>query len=440
MAEEDLDINRLFEPEQRDALEAYLRLLHPADIAELFNYVKPERWVQITQHLTPEALAEVLTHLEDPHLEDLSEAIGTDRLAEAIGELETDDAVDVLAELSDEKSEALLERLEDKEELEALMAYPEDSAGGIMQTEVCVVPEGKRVTDAIEEVRKMRDIIDDIHEVYVVDGGGHLVGAVALEDLVLSRDDTRLADIRYPIEVTVPVSMDQEEVATLFLKYDVASAPVVDAEGRLLGRITFDDVHDVLEEEATEDIMTMAGSSGEELVYSGAIFRITAFRLPWLLTSLMGMLIASQLNMQFGRLGESLIFSAFVPVVMAMTGNVGSQSAMIITRGIALGKVDIGALGRTFLREMSVGLLMGICAGSVVSVYGWLLYDNANLGLTLGLSMIASMSWASAVGTGAPAIFKHLGIDPAVAAGPLITTGCDVMGVAIYLGMALLLT
>lgn len=439
MVEEDVDIDKLFEPENKDALDAYLRLLHPVDLAELFHFVKPHRWVQITHALEPEVLAEVLTHLEESQLEELGEALGTDRLAEALEELESDDAADVLGDLPEEQSEALLARLEDKEELAALLAYPEDTAGGLMQTEVCVVPEGKRVADAIEAVRTVRKWVDDIFQVYVVDADNRLVGTVDLEDLVLTPDDQLLSTIRRPVEVTVDVGLDQEEVAKLFRKYDVAAMPVVDNNGVLLGRITFDDVHDVLEEEASEDILAMAGASSEDLVYSGTVYRVAAFRLPWLVSSLMGSLVTTQLVPLFSNVpGDTIVLAAFVPLVAAMTGNVGSQTAMIITRGFAIGRVDFATLGRSFFREISVGLTLGLAAGTLVSIFAYVTESDPILGLTLGLAMTTSMCIASAIGTAMPAIFKRLGIDPAIAAGPLVTTGCDVLGVSTYLLVAFL--
>ena len=213
MLEEDVDIRQLFEAANEEALEAYLRLLHPTDIAELFDLVRTERWVEITAKLSPESLAEVLTHLEEHQIETLGEVLNTERLVEAVDELETDDATDVLADLPDDKTAAVLQELEDKDDIETLLAYPEDSAGGIMQTEVCVVEEGKRVSDAIEAVRLAREDVDDVYEVYVVDTVGRLQGTVALEDLVLTDADQPIGPIIAPVETKVTVTVDQEQVA-----------------------------------------------------------------------------------------------------------------------------------------------------------------------------------------------------------------------------------
>ena len=437
--ESTVDIDELFEPGNEEALRTYIRLLHPADIAALFDLVAQKNWPLLTRELSAESLAEVLTNLHDDQIEGLGKRLQTERLIEVVEELETDDAADVLADLPEEKSAAVLDELEDKEEIEALLAYPADSAGGIMQTEVCRVQSGSDVAAAIEAVRLATEDIDNIIELYVVDPLGRLQGSVALADLVLASESTPVEQIAQPIEHQVTAALDQEEVARVFRKYDLAALPVVDNEGLLLGRITFDDVHDVLEEEATEDVMAMAGASGDELVYSGAPLQVAFLRLPWLISSLLGSLITTQLVPLFSHVpGDTLVLAAFVPVVMAMTGNVGAQSAMIVTRGIAIGRVDLTHLGRSVLREMSVGGIMGITAGLVVGIFAHFSEGDSILGAALGLSMVCSMVVATGVGVIAPALFKWWGVDPAIAVGPLVTTGCDVLGVSIYLLIALL--
>ena len=439
MADKDLEI--LFEPGHEHELDTYLRLLHPADIAELFDLVVEENWPRITRLLSAERLAEVMANLDEGQLDSLGGKLRTERLLEAVESLETDDAADVIADLPEDKAEAILDGLpdEDRADIETLLAYPEDSAGGLMQTELCRVASGRCVRDAIEAVRRAREEIEDIHEVYVVDDQDVLCGVVSLEDLVLSDEDVPIAGIVRPITSQVTPLVDQEEVAQIFGKYDMASLPVVDPQGKLLGRITFDDVHDVLEEEATEDVMAMAGASSEELVYGTDFLRIAMFRLPWLVSSLVGSLLTTILVPMFSNVpGDTIVLASFVPVLMAMTGNVGSQTAMIITRGFAIGKVDMATLSRTFLREISVGFMMGIVAGILVGVFALIKEGTPVLGIALGLSLICSMACASFVGTMAPASFKRLGIDPAIAAGPLVTTGCDVLGVSIYLLVAYL--
>ncbi len=446
MADHDVDIERLFEPGEEEALEDFLRLLpHPADIAELFNQIDEESWPKLTRRLAAEMLAEVLTELEENQIARLGELLHIDRLVEVVGELETDDAADVLAELPDHKSAVVLPKLEDRAEIASLLAYDDDSAGGIMQTELCRVVEGSKVADAIEAVRDAREKVDDVLEVYVVDSEGRLTGTVALEDLVLSHPEVAVESLEQPVEAQVTPEVDQEDVAAVFGRYDLYTLPVVDPDGVLLGRITYDDIQDVLEEEASEDIMASVGASAEDLVYSSAFLRIALFRMPWLATSLVVSIGAGFLLSLFREFPsqsfvvEAVIAASLGPVVMAMTGNIGSQAAMIVTRGLAIGKVDASTLGRTFLRELSVGFLLGATAGTLVGSVAWVWQQEIRLGVAVGVAIVASMSAASAVGALAPAAFKKVGIDPAIASGPLVTTGCDLLGVAIYLAVSLVI-
>ena len=437
------DIERLFEPGSESALQSYIALLHPADVAELFHFVGSDKWLQITGLLSPESLGEVLTHVDERYLEHLTDILRPERLVEAVEELETDDAADLLQEMDEGRARDVLAKLdeEDRSELNTLLAYPDDSAGGLMQTEVCSVEFSRSVGDAIEAVRESVKHVDDVHAVYLVDQHGALTGVVGLEALVLATEETPLSTLSEPVERSLTAELDQEEVARVFRKYDVAVLPVVTNAGVLVGRITFDDIHDVIVEEATEDVMAMAGASGdgEDLVYTNQVGKITLFRLPWLISSLLGALITTQLIPLFSSVpGDTIVLASFVPVVMAMTGNMGSQTAMIITRGFAIGKVEVGAITTSLLRETTVGLLMGISAGIVVFIFTFLVYGNLRLGIAVGASMIASMASAATAGTIAPTLFKRLGVDPAIAAGPFVTTVCDVLGVAAYLLVSIL--
>ncbi len=438
MAQYDQDIARLFEPGAESALNAYMRLLHPADIAELFNYVQTDSWPRITALLKAEDLAEVIADLDTEQRNLLATMLKTERLIKAVDELETDDAADVIADLPDEKSMLVLNALEDQQDVRKLLEYDQDSAGGLMQTELCRVQQGSTVLDAIDAVRTTRDLVDDVLEVYVVNAKGLLTGVVALEDLVLSKESVSIDSISIPCEHKITPEVDQEEVANMFGKYDLVTLPVTDSNGVLLGRITFDDIHDVIEEEASEDIMTMAGAANEDLVYSGSTTRIAFLRLPWLASSLVGSLLTGYLLSLFSHIpGNAIIMASFVPVVMAMTGNLGSQTAMIVTRGFAIGKIDIRNMSKTFVRELSVGFIMSISAGISVGLFAQLWQGEPMLGIAISTAMICSMTLASFVGVAAPALFKRVGIDPAIAAGPLVTTGCDLLGVLIYLLVAI---
>lgn len=434
MIERDSEIERLFEPGAELALMAYLHLLHPADIADLLHHIRPEFWPAVADRISAEVLAEVVANLDRAQREVLGLRLPTERLAEAIAALESDDAADVVADLPETKAEAILAGLKSKRTIETLLAYPEDSAGGIMQTELCRVLENKQIADAIEAVRQTRSLVEDVLEVYVVDHNGRLKGTVALEDLVLSPSDKPLRSIAQPVEHRVTPEVDQEVVAQLFRRYDQPTLPVVDLDGLLVGRITFDDIHDVIEEEASEDLMTITGASSEDLLYGGAPWKIALFRLPWLFSSLFGSLITGFVLSQFSKISQdAILMASFVPVVTAMSGNLGAQSAMIIMRGLALRTIEVANLRRTVVRELAVATMIGAVCGSVVGSLAHLRGGDPALGFAVGLSLLVSMTLASAVGVAAPALFKSVGVDPALGAGPLVTTGCDILGVTTYL-------
>lgn len=439
----DVDIESLFEPTAEPALKAYLALLHPADVAELLTLVAESRWPHITRQLEPEALADMLIELDEGVRERLADVLGFERLVSAVEELDTDDAADVVADLPEEQQERVLRALDDPDVVK-LLEYDEDSAGGIMQTEVFRVTVGTAVRDVIEQMRHARDKdeIEDIYTVYVVDTAGTLQGLVSLERLILAEHGTAIDMLSEAPPTQVTPEVDQEEVAKLFGKYDMVSLPVVDHAGVLLGRITFDDIHDVLLEEATEDMLKTTGASAEDLVYGESTLKIAGLRLPWLVSSLLGALGAGKLLSFLGD-GDPMrvvILASYVPVLMAMSGNVGSQSAMIVTRGFAIGKIEFQNIGRTLLRELVVGLLMGAVVGWVVGAYSQLdlrsfqhLQFDFALAAALMISLVLAMMVAAAIGVGVPTVFKFVGIDPAVASGPLVTTACDLIAVSIYL-------
>ncbi|MEO1481281.1 MAG: magnesium transporter [Myxococcota bacterium] len=442
--QENVDIESLFEPDAAPALQAYLRLLHPADTAELFTLVDETHWPLITRELNPESLAEVLIELDEGIRERLTSVLGFERLVSAVEELDTDDAADVVADLPEEQQEAVLEALDDPDVIK-LLEYDEESAGGIMQTEVFRVTAGTSVRDVIEEMRKARDEeeIEDIYTVYVVNDAGALVGLVSLEKLILAETHTVIDTLGETPPTQVTPEVDQEEVAKLFGKYDMVSLPVIDHDGVLLGRITFDDIHDVLQEEATEDMLKTTGASAEDLVYGESTFRIAGLRLPWLASSLLGALGAGKLQSFLGGGADPVkivILASYVPVLMAMSGNVGSQSAMIVTRGFAIGKIEFATIGRTLLRELVVGVMMGVVVGIVVGIYSQVdlnafqrLPFDYPLAATLVISLVLAMMSAAMIGVGVPSVFKRIGIDPAIASGPLVTTTCDLLAVSIYL-------
>jgi magnesium transporter len=323
------------------------------------------------------------------------------------------------------------------------LQYPEDTAGGLMQTELIRVYVNNTVQQAIEEIRRQAEQKKgdlDIYELYVVNEQEQLVGHFSLENLVLSDPQTPVVDLIETDLFWVPVTLDQEEVADYFQRYNLVSLPVLDSDRKLLGRITVDDIVDVIEEEASEDIFQMAGVGGDDVAYD-RIMRSAALRLPWLITNLFGGLLTGYLIWIFQvPLGEKLLvlLVAFVPVITGMGGNVGTQSASITVRGFALGRIELQNFSRYLIKEMRVGALMGLICGLTLSLIGWLWYGNAALGLVVGVALLVAMTIASSMGALLPAFFQKINIDPALASGPFVTTLNDVSGIIIYFTTAIL--
>ena len=423
---------------------AFLQLVvHPADFVEIFRSIDPARWPHLLDLIEDDEIrAEVVAELDEHERDDLLDHLAPNALAPLLEEMESDDAADVVGELEPHEQRSVLAKLDDelRKEVETLLAFPDDSAGGIMQLERAEVQRDQTIADARAIVRALHRENSDIHRVYVVDSDGRLEGTVDLVKLVVTDDDVPIAEVVEPTEAQVTPLVDQEEVAELFRKYDLVSLPVVDERGLLLGVIQIDDIVDVLQEEADEDALLSAGTDAEELLYRDRAIAIAKVRLPWIGINLLGLICGAMLLRQYGlALSEVWVqVSLFLPAVMAMGGNVGTQSATIIIRGLAAGRIAEGDLGKTVFREMRVGLLMGIICGSIAGVAGLAISGGAGaLGLVVGLGMMSAMTTAAVFGSLAPGVMKKFGIDPAIASGPLVTTANDLIGIVVYLSTAL---
>jgi magnesium transporter len=310
-----------------------------------------------------------------------------------------------------------------------------------MQIERAQVVRDATVDDAVARVRALAEDGIEVHSVYVVDEHERLVGQIPLVRLLLNRADKKVADlVEEPIARVTP-DVDQEEVANLFRKYDLVSLPVVNPDGKLLGRILFDDVVDVVHEEADEDALRQGGTSAEELLYRDKVLPIARVRLPWLGINLVGsMFSAFLLHLYEPVIEQAIIIAAFVPVITAMGGNVGTQSATILTRGFATDRVQFHDIPRLLFKEFRVGVLMGVVCGAAVGLLANLVFSRGHwmLGVVVFLAMVCAMTVAATVGTLAPAAMKRMGIDPAIASGPFVTTANDIIGIVIYMSAAML--
>lgn len=423
-----------------DALQI-LADLHPADIADLLEALQESEKIDIFKRLNTVTASEVMAHLSEFSRDQILPDLSPRRLGEIVDELDSDDAADLLTGVPEEVVEKVLARIEaeDSEHLRRLLVHGEETAGGIMQAELLAVPQEATVAEAIDRVRLLGENIDYLTNVFVIDSQSRVLGQLSLKRLILANPGDKVSQVMETNFKTIPVDMDQEDVARIFQKYDLLSAPVVEADGTLVGRITIDDIMDIIEEEVSEDILRMAGTHEDELAYGDKIWKISRLRLPWIITNLFGGLLTGYLLWMFKvALHDAIVLVTFVPVITGMGGNVGIQSSTITVRGLATGGVDLHRLGRTIFKEVRVGLLMALACGFTLGAVAEIWHHNPALGFAVGSAMAAAIVVASLMGTLVPIIFKRLGVDPAVASGPFVTTANDITGILIYLSISTL--
>ena len=426
------------------ALDEVVRGTHAADLAALLGVLAHELWPVLLSRLDIARISDLMEELPDHLRDDLAEHLLPQQLSDAVEEMASDDAADVIADLPEDLAKDVIRAMsrEDRREVETLLAYPEDSAGGLMQTELVSISEDSTVDEVVVELRSLTEGIGEIFFVYVVDDASRLVGVLNLGALLLFKGDRPIRDLMKTRIHAVHPEEDQESVAQMFKRYDLVALPVVDADGRLLGRILYDDVVDVLHEEADEDIMHMAGATtGEpELVYTDQLFRIAGMRLPWLLATLAGLAVPAVLTRGFQVSFPHMdALVPFVLVIGAMGGNVGSQSATIVVRGFATGRVDFQNLGHFLFKELMVSSLMGLACGVLSGLVSQLWHGDVRLSATIAISMTVAIIASAILGVLVPFFFRLVKIDPAIAAGPAVTTIDDIVAIGIYYGVALLL-
>ncbi len=412
--------------------------LHPADIAEILNHLKPEDAEAAFAVLDTETAGEVLTELDENLRERILKNIDKEKITDIVDELETDDATDIVSELPEQVAEHVLENIdkEDSEDVKELLKYPEDSAGGIMTSDFVFVHETATVKDAIKEVRKHADEFDQIYHIYVLNDEGQLVGIVQLKSLLIYPLHKRIKSIMEKDLIYVTPDVDQEEVAAIMEKYDLVAIPVVDENRKMLGRITFDDIVDVIQEEASEDIQKMAGlTEEEELSYS--TFRVSRNRLPWLFVSLFGEMISAVVLSSFqASIQEIIVASFFIPIVMAMGGSAGNQAAIVMVQAMSSGSLWVKESLARLWKEFRVALLNGIISAIVLLGLTYYLFDvSLNFAMILSLSLFVIMVNATMIGAVVPIVLKKLGADPVIATGPFVATSNDIIGLLIYLSL-----
>lgn len=411
--------------------------MRPADVADLVEHLDSEEQLYLFDILEPEGAGDVLVEIEPPLQERIISDLDNKVISEIVEELDSDDAADLVGDLPVERAKEIIETVKDdvSQELEKLLPYEEDTAGGIMALEYVAVRARMNIEEAINTIREMREEVEDIYYLWVVDDFGRLVGMVSLKDLVLEAPQTLIRDIMNPEVFSVNVHWDQEEVYHFFKKYDLVVVPVVDDQNRLVGRITHDDILDVVEEEADEDISLMAGVINQEVAEHSPL-KISRARLPWLIAGLFGGILAAMVIRQFESSLERIIaLSFFFPVIMAMGGNTGTQAAAVAVRGLATGDISLMHVGRRLMTEMKVallnGLICGILLGTVVGV--WL--KDPGIGVVVAFSLCCIILLSGCIGAGVPLALKRFNVDPALATGPFVTTSNDILSLLIYLGL-----
>jgi magnesium transporter len=368
----------------------------------------------------------------------LVEDIDIDLLVNILQHMKTDDVADLIGKFPLEKSDAILKKMEkeESEEVEDLLRYDDDTAGGIMVPEFIALNENKTAKEAIESIQTEYQDVEMPFYLYVEDQYGSLVGVISLRQLVVVAPGTPLRDFMATDVISVQTGEDQEEVAKIVARYDILAVPVVDEKRHPVGIVTVDDVIDIFRQEATEDILKMAGA-GEEFVETKSVMRSTRIRLPWLFASCFGGIVAFYI---IGRFEESLTrfiyLAAFIPVIMGMGGNIGTQSSTIVVRGLATGRLNIRDLWSVVFKELSIGLILGVVYGVIIGMVAQLQYSREALAVSVCLAVISSMSIAALVGSFVPMIFARLNIDPAVATGPFVTTAIDIISVLFYFEIA----
>ena len=408
--------------------------LHIADIAEIIEELSIEQATYLFQLIDEERSAKILIEIEDETREHILSTLSSKEIAtEVIENLESDDATDVLSELPKEQKEEILSLIEDDDhasDIEDLLNYPEDTAGGLMAKELIKVNENWTTIRCLKEMRKQSSEVKEVHTIYVVDDQDKLVGTLSLKRLLLTETKILINEIANYDIVSVIATEDDEEVANIMNKYDLIVMPVIDKKGVLLGRITIDDVIDVVKEEAEKDYQ-MASGITEDVESSDSVWQLTRARLPWLLIGLVGGLLGAKVIGIF-EIDKNIELAFFIPLIAAMGGNVGVQSAAIVVQGLANESIKINTTLSKLVKELGVALLNGIICSTIIFGATFALNYPIDLSLTVSLSLFSVIVFAALFGTFVPLTLDKYKIDPALATGPFITTVNDILGLVIY--------
>jgi len=434
-------VKKLIRRNAKQPLEKMFIKLHPADIASIYKNLSDLEREKIWNYIPDKGIvASAVLELEDSDIIKFFENKSIKDIVPIIDEMESDDAAEIVRMLPDDMTHDILRAMgkDEMSEVETLLTYAEDTAGAIMNTSFFSLQENITVKEATKTLHKAKDV-EMVFYLYVTDSEGKLSGVISLRQLILNPPDKMLSEIMTRDLIQVRTDVDQEDVAKMVEKYDLLALPVVDDDFRLCGIITVDDVIDIIREEATEDIYRMAGTSDDELLFGHNSAKVARVRLPWLLITFAGSLVSASVVSYFqGRVVQFILLVPFMPVIMAMAGNVGSQSATILIRGVALGKINHKDMIRVTFKEIRVGMIMGLTCGLLLALVGYFIDGSIILGLAVGTSMFCSLVIAAFTGAFVPATLIKLNFDPAVASSPFISMLNDIIGLTVYFGTAVL--
>lgn len=428
-------VQQLITDKNDEALHRLLNGFHYADIAEILDEVDLDEAIYVIKLLDSETTSEILMELDDYHREKILRNLSSKEIADEVQALDTDDAADIIAELSQERQREVIHHIEDEEhkaEITELLAYGENTAGGLMAKELVKVYETWTVAGCLRRIRGQAKDVTRVHSIYVVNKQNKLIGRLSLKDLIVAKSEDRIADIYIKNVDYVKVDEDAEEVAKIMAKYDLEAIPVVDDTMVLLGRITIDDIVDVLIEEADKDYQLAAGITGD-VEADDSVWQLTRARLPWLLIGMFGGIGAASIIDGFSdAMMQYPALLLFIPLVQATAGNVGVQSSAIVVKGLANGTIDSNIINRLF-KELLIGLVNGLAIALIVLIISHFGFNTTySESLTICLALVTVIMMAAIIGTSMPIFLDRRGIDAAVATGPFITTSNDVFGILTY--------
>jgi len=432
------EIIELIDQHKDSKLLRLLEEVHYADIADIANEISIDQAVYLIKLLESDKTSDVLTELDEDVREAILGNLSSKEIAEELEELDTDDAADIVGELPKEIIQEVISEIEDKEhakDIVDLLRYDENSAGGLMAKELVKVNENWTVLRCVKEMRAQAENVTRVHSIYVVDDQEKLKGRLSLKDLLTTSTTNPIKDVYIPKVDSVNVNEKPEEVAKIMSKYDLEAIPVIDEIGRLVGRITIDDIVDVIKEEAEKDYQMAAGIS-QDVEADDSIWILTRARLPWLFLGLLGGLGAAAIMGNFEEMiSKHAILFFFTPLIAAMAGNVGVQSSAIIVQGLANDDLK-GSMGNRLIKEMLLALLNGVILAFVLLFFTWIWKGTFMTALAISISLITVIVVAGIIGTFTPLFLHKRGIDPAIATGPFITTSNDIFGILIYFTIA----